>query len=142
MRHPQGFTLVELMMVVAIVGILAAVGIPAYINYKNRAVQSEAIEALMRGKLDQELFFAENNRYAGTIGCLPTFGNDCNKTAYLTGNSYSIAVASADTSSYRIRASKTIFTQADTLAITNSMEHPVVSNPNALQFSIFDWLFK
>lgn len=142
MRHTKGFTLVELMVVVAIVGILAAVGIPAYINYKNRAVQSEAVEALMRGKLDQELFFAENNRYAGTIGCLPTFGNDCGKTAYLTGNNYSIAVASAHTSSYRIRASKTIFGQADTLAITNAMEHPVVSNPNALQFSIFDWLFK
>lgn len=142
MRHSQGFTLVELMMVVAIVGILAAVGIPAYINYKNRAVQSEAVEALMRGKLDQELFFAENHRYARTIGCLPTFGNDCGKTTYLTGNNYSVAMASANATSYRIRASKTIYGQADTLAITETMEHPVVSNPSALKFSIFDWLFK
>ena len=117
MRHAQGFTLVELMMVVAIVGILAAAGIPAYINYKNRAVQSEAVEAMMRG-------------------------NDCSKTTYLTGNSYSVAVASATSSSYRIRASKTIYGQADTLAITETMEHPVISNPSALKFSIFDWLFK
>lgn len=142
MRSAAGFTLVELMVVVAIVGVLTAVGIPAYINYKNRAIQSEAVEALMRGKLDQELFYAENQRYARTIGCLPTFGNDCSKLSYRTGNNYMVAVASADSLNYRIRAAKTIFDQADTLAISNTMEYPVVGNPDALHYSIFSWLFK
>ena len=73
MSRESGFTLVELMIVVAIVAILASVAIPAYINHINRVNQGDAVNILMNAKMDQESFYENNfpHRYAGTIGCLP-----------------------------------------------------------------------
>jgi len=141
-RHKPGFTMVELMIVVAIAGILASVGIPAYVNYKNRAIQAEAIEALLRGKMDQEVYRAENERYASTIGCLSSFGGSCAQGTYSTPHSYLVTVAAAGTTTYRIRAAKTYYGEADTLAITESSANPIISNPGALKFSLFKWIFE
>ena len=72
-QREAGFTLVELMIIVAIVAILAAVGAPAYVNYLNRVKQSEATNQLLMGRIEMEEFYTDHNRYARTIGCLPSF---------------------------------------------------------------------
>jgi type IV pilus assembly protein PilA len=54
-----GFTLIELMIVVAIIGILAAVAIPAYQDYLARAQMSEAVSLLGSGKTPLAEYFAD-----------------------------------------------------------------------------------
>lgn len=55
----KGFTLIELMIVVAIIGILAAIAVPAYQTYTNKAKFSEVVSAAAPLKLGLEICFAE-----------------------------------------------------------------------------------
>ncbi len=63
-RVQQGFTLIELMIVVAIIGILAAIAIPAYQDYTKRAHVSEGLNLASSAKNSVADFFSSNNRYA------------------------------------------------------------------------------
>ena len=58
MTKQSGFTLIELMIVVAIIGILAAIAIPAYQDYTIRAKVSEAVIASSPGKTSVSEFYA------------------------------------------------------------------------------------
>ena len=60
----KGFSLVELMIVVAIIAILAAVAIPAYFNHTLRVRQSDAFNNLLDVKAAEEMFYSQFNRYA------------------------------------------------------------------------------
>ena len=53
--HQKGFTLIELMIVIAIIGILASVALPAYQNYTNRAKFTEVMAAATAAKAGIEL---------------------------------------------------------------------------------------
>jgi prepilin-type N-terminal cleavage/methylation domain-containing protein len=66
--NKKGFTLIELMIVIAIVGILAVIAIPAYVGQQTRAARSEAYSNLQAIRLLEEQFFAENGVYAPTGG--------------------------------------------------------------------------
>src|SRR4051812_37399383 len=84
MTKQAGFTLVELMVVVAIIGILAAVAIPNYQQYQARARQSEAKIALSSTYTAEKGFAAEHGSYSA---CLAFIGYqpETTRTYYSVG---------------------------------------------------------
>ena len=64
-KQQKGFTLIELMIVVAIIGILAAIAIPAYSNYIGRAQVTEAISLLGAIKTAAAEYCGEAGNFSG-----------------------------------------------------------------------------
>ena len=63
MKTQKGFTLIELMIVVAIIGILAAIAIPAYQDYIARAQVSEGVELLAGGKTPMSEYYSDKGMW-------------------------------------------------------------------------------
>jgi len=69
-RNQKGFTLIELMIVIAIIGILAAIAIPNYLNYTCKSKQSEAKANLDAIGVSQEAFHGEYDTYSASHGAI------------------------------------------------------------------------
>ncbi len=85
MRKNKGFTLIELMIVVAIIGILAAIAIPNFIRFQARSKQSEAKSNMKSLFTAQKSYYQEKDRYSQlvkVIGFAPERGN---RYAYYNG---------------------------------------------------------
>lgn len=67
----QGFTLIEVMIVVALLGILSSIALPMYSGYVDGAKQTVAQDGLRAIYLKQQEYFADNNQYYSTVGALP-----------------------------------------------------------------------
>lgn len=106
-----GFTLIELMIAVAIVAILASVALPAYQDYVRRGNIPEATAGLGQGRIAMEQWFQDNRTYEGAAcpGNGKKFNFACNTTATtflitatgkdsMTGFSYTINQNNARTS--------------------------------------------
>ena len=90
MRHKiQGFTLIELMIVVAIIGILAAIAVPAYSNYVTRGKIPQATSGLAAKRVQMEQFYLDNRTYVAGPAC----NNDTTTSTYFTFSCSNVTVS-------------------------------------------------
>ena len=98
MKLARGFTLVELLIVVAIIGVIAAIAVPQYGDYVVRSKLTEATATLSEHRVKMEQYFQDNRTYVsacatGSIAATPTgryFTYSCDLPAAPTATTFTI----------------------------------------------------
>ena len=99
-KNEEGFTLIELMIVIAIIGILAAIAIPQFSAYRTRSFNAAAAADIRNAATAQEAYFVDNQAYCTASGSLEgaTYGLFLSENVTLT-------VTAATTSGYTMTSS-------------------------------------
>lgn len=93
----NGFTLIELMIVVAIIGILASIAMPAYTDYITKSALSEASSGLANIRVRMEQYYQDNRTYAGAAAA----GMPC---AAVTGQNFDFSCSGLGATAYLVTA--------------------------------------
>ena len=101
-RRHGGFTLIELMIVVVIIGILASIAIPSYQNHVRGSQRTDGTTALMDLRMAQERWRANNPSYTNDIGNLVGVGAVSSEGRY----NLEVVAGSAGATSFQARATK------------------------------------
>lgn len=102
MRAQSGFTLIELMVVVAIVGIIAAIALPSYNDHVRAGRRAEAMRGVSEMQLALERWRAECPTYGTNAGCPGTYPN----VATVSSPYYSFVISGQSGTAYTVTASR------------------------------------
>jgi type IV pilus assembly protein PilE len=120
-RRARGFSLIELMIVIAVIAIVSTLAITSYKRYVMRANRTEARLALLSIQASQEKFFLQNNQYAQSlataIAAPPAgLGVALDVAGVTLGGHYTVSFTAATPTTYTVQAVATGTQTADTAA--------------------------
>jgi type IV pilus assembly protein PilE len=120
-HHSKGFTLIELMVVIAVIALLSNIALATYRSYILRANRTEGRMALLSTQVAQEKFFLQNNSYAqdiATVIAAPPAGLGIGLTAggVTLGGNYTLSFTAVTANSYTLQAVATGPQTKDTAA--------------------------
>ncbi|WP_079203213.1 type IV pilin protein [Pseudomonas sp. CC6-YY-74] len=110
-RYSAGFTLIELMIAVAIIGVLAAIALPNYTEYMTRSKRAEGQALLSDVSARQERFYAQNTNYVTNPANIANlaFPKAANNRIISENGYYEVAVSAvASDGGYTLTANQTI----------------------------------
>lgn len=118
-KAEYGFTLIELMMVVAIIALIATMAYPSYTDYVLKSRRSEATSALMQIAAKQEQYFMDNRTYTSDLTDL-----DYSASPFITDNGYySITANVPNAFEFTLTATPDGAQSADTGCATITLDH-------------------
>ena len=125
-RHPRGFTLIEVMIAVAIIGILTAVALPAYRNYMIRGKLVEGVNGLAALRTQMEQYYQDNRQYTDVSASIKS---PCSTST--TSGSFTLTCPSANltTVAYKLVATGSGMTSGAVYSVDNTNAQSTDSFP-------------
>lgn len=120
-RVHSGFSLIEVMITVAVIAILSAVALPSYRSYVMRANRSEAKAALINAQVAEEKYFLQNSTY-GTLAQIGILASTAK-------GYYSIGVSNVSATTYKVTATAQQGQASDTTCGTMEIDQSGTKNP-------------
>jgi type IV pilus assembly protein PilA len=84
----HGFTLIELMIALAIIGVLTTAALPSFLRYQLRARSSEALVNLRAIATNQEIYFAEHGEFLGVESPVPASAPGSSRSTWTLGSNF------------------------------------------------------
>ena len=141
-RHPrrpsQGFTLIEVMITVAIIGILSAIALPAYTEYLIRGRIPEATSQLASKQIRMEQWFQDSRTYRATTGTACYIGaSDTTSSKFFT-----FTCSSASATAFTITATGTGSMTGFVFTVNQNGDKATTGVPTGWTTSTTCWVIK